>query len=181
MGGGGGWNSVPSQSSLQGGGFVLCLVRQSYLTFCDPMDSSLPGSSVHGILQARTEKWVAMPFSRGSSQPSDWSSHLASLMSPALASRFSTTNTTWNANCVFPQQNFSTAVKKKFTEHPGTMKVMKHSWYIKHMDELIQSNAQVKQSHFQPHMNPFQGPRRSPRNVCTWLCVFAQSEQTWYF
>ena len=35
-------------------------------TLCDPMDCSLPGSSVHGILQARTLEWVAMPSSRGS-------------------------------------------------------------------------------------------------------------------
>ena len=35
---------------------------------CDHMDWSLPGSSVHGILQARTVEWVAVPFSRGSSQ-----------------------------------------------------------------------------------------------------------------
>ena len=44
---------------------------QSYLTLCDPMDYSLPGSSVHGILQARILEWVAMPSSRGSSQPRD--------------------------------------------------------------------------------------------------------------
>ena len=36
------------------------------------MDQSPPGSSVHGILQARILEWVAMPFSRGSSQPRDW-------------------------------------------------------------------------------------------------------------
>ena len=36
------------------------------------MDYSLPGSSVHGILQARILEWVAMPFSRGSSQPRNW-------------------------------------------------------------------------------------------------------------
>ena len=45
---------------------------QSCLTLCDPMDHSLLGSSVHGILQARILEWVAMPFSRGSSQPKDW-------------------------------------------------------------------------------------------------------------
>ena len=50
---------------------VKVLVAQSYLTPCDPMDCSLPGSSVHGILQARTLEWVAVPFSRGSSQPRD--------------------------------------------------------------------------------------------------------------
>ena len=38
---------------------------------CDTMDSSQPGYSVHGILQARTLEWVAIPFSRGSSQAKD--------------------------------------------------------------------------------------------------------------
>ena len=38
----------------------------------DPLDCSPPGSSVHGILQARILQWVAIPFSRGSSQPRDW-------------------------------------------------------------------------------------------------------------
>ena len=50
----------------------LVLVVQSCLTFCDPIDCSPPDSSVHGILQARTLEWVAIPFSRGSSQPKDW-------------------------------------------------------------------------------------------------------------
>ena len=40
---------------------------QSSLTLCDPMVCSLPGSSVHGILQARILEWVAMPSSSGSS------------------------------------------------------------------------------------------------------------------
>ena len=43
------------------------LVTQSCPTLCDPMDGSLPGSSVHGILWARILQWVAMPSSRGSS------------------------------------------------------------------------------------------------------------------
>ena len=51
--------------------------------------------------------------------------------------------------------------KKKSTEHPNTMKVMKHSWYIKHMDELLQSNTHYSEaksfsaSDALPHMNPF--------------------------
>ena len=49
-------------------GFVVCvLVTQSCPTLCKPMDCNLPGSSVHGILQARILEWVAIPFSRGSS------------------------------------------------------------------------------------------------------------------
>ena len=47
-------------------------VAQSYLTLCDPMDCSLPGSTIHGIFQARILEWVAIPFSRRSSQPRDW-------------------------------------------------------------------------------------------------------------
>ena len=46
---------------------VKMKVAQSCLTLCDPMDST-----VHGILQARTLEWVAFPFSRGFSQPKDW-------------------------------------------------------------------------------------------------------------
>ena len=48
------------------------LVAQSCPTLCDPIECSLPGSSVHGILQARILEWVAILFSRGSSQPRDW-------------------------------------------------------------------------------------------------------------
>ena len=48
------------------------LVTQSRLTLCDPMDCCPPGSSVHGILQPRVLDWVAIPLSRGSSQPRDW-------------------------------------------------------------------------------------------------------------
>ena len=52
----------------------ICLkvkVAQLCTTLCDPMDYGLPGSSVHGIFQARILEWVAVPFSRGASQPRD--------------------------------------------------------------------------------------------------------------
>ena len=49
-----------------------------WLTLCDPVDCSPPGSSIHGILQARILEWVAISFSRGSSRPRDqtWVSHI---------------------------------------------------------------------------------------------------------
>ena len=58
---------------------VKVLVAQLCLTLCDPMDYSPPGSSVHGILQARILEWVAIPFSKESSQPQDqtWVSRIA--------------------------------------------------------------------------------------------------------
>ena len=53
---------------------VLCLLlpfAQSCPTLCNPMDSSLPGSAIHGIFQARILEWAVISFSRGSSQPRD--------------------------------------------------------------------------------------------------------------
>ena len=93
-------------------------------TLCDPMDCSLPGSSVHGILQAGIWEWVALPSSRGSSRPREdpcllhllhWQVGSLPLvppgkpslphpgikptvfMSPALIGEFFTTSTTWEA------------------------------------------------------------------------------------
>ena len=53
---------------------VPCKPLQSCPTLCNPMDCSPPGSSVHGILQARTLEWVTVSSSRGhnTSQPRDW-------------------------------------------------------------------------------------------------------------
>ena len=68
--------------------YVCAESLQSCLTLCNPIDCSLPGSSVHGILQARTLEWVAMPSSRGSSWPRDWT--CISCIS-CIASRFFTT------------------------------------------------------------------------------------------
>ena len=67
----------------------LCLVSQSCLTLCNPMDCSLPGSSVHGILQARILEWVSMPYSRGSFQPRDLThiSHITSRLFTLWATR----------------------------------------------------------------------------------------------
>ena len=51
---------------------VKVSVVHSCPTLCDPMDCSLAGSSVHGILQGRKLEWLAISFSRGSSWPRDW-------------------------------------------------------------------------------------------------------------
>ena len=58
---------------------LVWLAAQSRLTLYNLMDCSLPSSSVHGMLQAKILEWVAIPFSRGSSQPRDQTqeSHIA--------------------------------------------------------------------------------------------------------
>ena len=52
--------------------YVYELVAQLCLILCNPMDCSLLDSAIHGILQARILEWVAIPFSRESSPPRDW-------------------------------------------------------------------------------------------------------------
>ena len=73
--------------------FIVCLCAQSlsHVWLWGPMDCSPPGSSVHGIFQARILECAAISFSRGYSQPKDWT-HIS--WSPALAGRFFTTSPT---------------------------------------------------------------------------------------
>ena len=70
----------------------LCLVIQSCSTLCDRVDYSLPGSSVHGILQARIPEWVALPSSRGAFQLGDWT--LISCIAGGLFTHWATWATT---------------------------------------------------------------------------------------
>ena len=77
-----------------------CSAAQSYLTLCNPTDCSPPGSSVHGILQARIPEWGAISSSRGSSRPGV---EPASTASPALAGGCFYQWATWEArfmNCL---------------------------------------------------------------------------------
>ena len=60
------WSVIRTQQVM-----CVCAKPLQGSTLCDPMDCSLPSSSAHGILMARILEWVAMPSSRGSSQPRD--------------------------------------------------------------------------------------------------------------
>ena len=79
------------ESILHGFWVNHCSVAQSCPALCDPMDCSLPGSSVHGILQPRILERVAISYSRGSSRPEY-------LLSPAVTSVFFTTSATCKAH-----------------------------------------------------------------------------------
>ena len=76
-------------SCLHAKAFQLCP------TFCNPVDYSPPGSSVHGILQARILEWVAISSSRGSFQAKDWT-----YIGSCIAGRFFTTSITWETWCL---------------------------------------------------------------------------------
>ena len=67
---------------------LMCSVTKSFLTLCDPMACSSPGSSVHGIFQARILEWVTTSSSKGLPIPG---TEPTSPVSPALTGGFSTT------------------------------------------------------------------------------------------
>ena len=96
-----------SSYGLENGASGACVLPAKLLqlcpTLCNPMHYSLPGSSVHGILQARILEWVAVPFSGDLPDPGI---KPVSLKSPALAGRFFTTSATWEAHqwCTLHQQ-----------------------------------------------------------------------------
>ena len=83
---------VTQNSTLQVSPCMLSL--QSCVTLYDPIDYSLPGSSVLGILQARILEWVATSSFTGSSQPSE---QTHGSVSPALAGKFFTISATQEA------------------------------------------------------------------------------------
>ena len=109
---------------------VCVLVTELYLTLCDPMDCSPPGSSIHGTLQVRILEWVAIPFSRGSSWPRD-----QTLVS-CIAGRCFTTWTTREApiiiSCMAPHSS-TLAWKIPWMEEPGRLQSIgslrvRHDW-----------------------------------------------------
>ena len=90
-----------------------CVCAQLCLAICDLMDCSPPGSSVHGILQARILKWVSMPSSRASSQPRDRT--YISCVS-CIAGGFFTTEPPWKPTLSYrnPTYIYSSGSRKSF-------------------------------------------------------------------
>ena len=83
------WRITNSQICTNSQVCMCAKSLQSCPTLCNPMNCTLSGSSVHGILQARIWESVAMPSSRGSSPPRDWT-HIS--CSSCIAGRFFTTD-----------------------------------------------------------------------------------------
>ena len=116
------WNTLltsqPPPTSL-----AELLVTQSCLTLCNPMDRRPPGSSVHGILQARILEWVTIPFSRASSQPGN------QIQVSCLADRFFTF---WVAreDLQRSQMNLAHSLCTSFQTFPGFPCLSVHLFYF---------------------------------------------------
>ena len=114
-------------------------ITQSCPTLCNPIVYSPPGSSVHGILQARILEWIAIPFSRGSSQTRDW------ILVSCIAGRFFTISATGksslcsnssNSKLLFPFSGVSFTGSKSGKEyvkavycHPAYLTYMQSTSY----------------------------------------------------
>ena len=119
---------------------------QSRPTLCDPTDCSLPGSSVHGILQAGILEWVAMPSSRGFSQPRE------QIQVSCIAGRFFTIWATREAQNrhIFPylgnitasqliKYNFRIMLTQFFFFHVIAL-FPKQTWIFKHLKHFPITN-----------------------------------------
>ena len=112
------------------------LSRFGCVRLCNSMDHGPPGSSVHGILQARILEWVAVPSCRGYSWPR---AKPESLISPGLAGGFFNTSSTWEAlgalralwNCT-PNLNVHIGIfcqfSANFQSHPGPQTIKDRGW-----------------------------------------------------
>ena len=115
-----------SSPLLYAGLTCVCSVVQSCPTLCNPMDCSLPGSSVHGISQARILEWIAISSSRGSSQPRDQT------CTSTLAGRFFTTEPAGKpvatSNCHFITPLFYHFWRRQWHPTPVLLPGKSHGW-----------------------------------------------------
>ena len=116
-------------------GWVHAQLLQSCLTLCDPIDCSLPGSSVHGILQERILKWVSMPSSKGSSWPRDWT--CISCISCTVGGFF-TQWATWEAH---PHPGWIWSIDSSLGFKDSTMNQLSQSTYLSPPDTEIGSEC----------------------------------------
>ena len=120
---------------------VCVLVAQLCLTLCDPMDYNSPGSSVHGILQARILEWVAILFSRGSFWLRD-QTWVSSIVGRFLAI-WSTTEWIWMMNP--PQMNMVTLKYSPTENRKQTGLWYKQHWVLRPTDLGSRSGSTVFQ------------------------------------
>ena len=122
-----------------------CSVVQLCPTLCDPMDWSLPGSSVHGISQARILGWIAIS-SRGSSQPRDWTFiSCTSCTGREIVCHWAS----WKACCDLKLSVYYTSLSSLWTEEPGRLQStrsqrVKHDWVTNNNLSLEAKKAQTK-------------------------------------
>ena len=151
-----------------GNDYTWCMhafsVTQLCPPLCAPMDCSPPASSAHGILQARILKWVAMPSSRGSSRPRDWT--WVSWVS-CMAGGFFTTESLGKPHLSSQlRPNLQEHTKKKHEGNDvGYMKVMQRSVSL---HALLSFNWRDFSLINDEDEDVFEG---RPRTICSRMCL----------
>ena len=143
----------------------------SVVSLCDPMECSPPGSSVHGILQARILEWVVMPSSRGSSPTQGSNLHLLSFV---LAARFFTTSTIWEApwNRLLEFKFLSQALRPWLM---GSAKIYLYG-------QFTQGSCTHSHSHLRaPISQQYWQLLDSSHSFIVLFCVSVITRETWYF
>ena len=145
---------------------------------CDPLNRSPPGSSVHGNPQARILEWVAMPSSRGSSQPRDWTcvSYISCLGSWVLyhehhfvqvpESICSCTSPTGRSVLVSSNKNHTTLLPRSIC--CSSLPINFWCWNIRHLRTYLQH---VFPLHFLPFTS-CQARSKSKHLTVLQICVF---------
>ena len=106
----------------------VCVLGRVWL--CDPTDCSPPGSSVHGIFQAKIQEWIAISFSRGSSRPRD-----PTWVSGTAGSFFTNWGMATDSSILVTQLEHTCSVWN-FHSSTSFYKTSIHSWMLLHSDEL---------------------------------------------
>ena len=114
-------------------------VAQSCLTLCDPMDCSLPGFSIHGIFQARILEWVAISFSRRSSNPGI-KPRFPALQADALPSEPLGNNGMTNLDSIIKTQRLYFANKGPSSQSYGFSSIHVWMWELDYKDSWVLKN-----------------------------------------
>ena len=116
--------------------YYMCSVAQSYSMFCDPLDCSPLGSSVHGILQARILKRAVTSSSRGASWHRDWTCISAF---PALAGRFFTNVPPWKPKLLHKEHKCTSQTQSDwlfwFTQDQNISRMLSFKWWTLHLPD----------------------------------------------
>ena len=116
----------------------------SHIWLCNPMDCSLPSSSVHGIFQAIVREWIAISLSRGSSLPRDWTrvSHILDRRFTIWATR--EVRGVAQITALHPPSRQSSSMEGKLDNHlpkdeqlrAHLLKSFRHIWVVSHHREF---------------------------------------------
>ena len=136
---------------------------RSCQTLCDSVACSLPGSSVHRILQTRTREWVAMPSSRGSSRLRDWTCESCllhrqvdslSLVPPGLWGHKESSMTEGLNNKTYPKENIPQHAYTRGRNRGGSLRILPTMEICQDMSMELCKRNEIQEKNLLSHWSP---------------------------